>query len=115
MFDDAYFDDVYDLFRPTESVSASGVASAAEPGTATSTAQPCKLIRKPGHFGANPAGADYDYHATLLTPASAGLRPEKRGELADVVLIDGESFTVVASWDAAAAGLYNRARLKEQV
>jgi len=115
MFDDRRFSDTYDLYRPTTSVDSGGVETIADPGTATSTDNPCLYVPRPGRMGASARGPDIDYDATMLVPGDADLCPEQRGQQPDVVLIDSRYYVVLAVWDAAGAGQYQRVPLRERI
>ena len=107
MFDERFFADKYDLYRPTISTSAGGVQSVTEPNNATLSGKPCKFFSRVG--ATQPVGVaqrgygpDFEFDAVMLTPIDADIRPAKKGEQPDHValILQGETvaqtFVVIA-------------------
>ena len=114
MFDSRFFSNTYDLYRPTITTADTGAQTVTEPSSATSSSNPCHYVPKPGVWRMGEAGPDLEYDARILIPADQTLRPEKRGQQPDHVLIDSRSFVVMICWDAANQGLYKHVLLKER-
>jgi len=98
MYDSRNFPQSYDLYRPTLSVSETGVQSRAVPDVATVLAQPCKLFPAPSRAASGPDGVDMDYDAVLLAPAGADLQPAQNGQQPDVIAVSGRRYSVLAVW-----------------
>ena len=100
MFDDRFYSETYDLYRPTLSVSASRVQTIVTPGTATESGQKCHFVPKPGRFTVEAQGLAIDYDARMLIPNSQSLRPSAKGEQPDHVVIGSQTFVVLMCWQA---------------
>lgn len=114
MFDERFFTDTYDLYRPTVTTADSGAQSIVEPDLATARGRKCRYLPAPGGWRMGQGGPDVDYDAAMLIPASDSLRPEQKGDQPDYVEIDGRRFVVMVCWDAANLGLYRNVLLKER-
>lgn len=114
MFDDRFFSDTYDLYRPTITTADSGAQTVVEPGTATSTGNRCKYFPAPGSWSMGAAGPDLEYDAIVLMPYAQTLKPEKLGEQPDHVKISSRMFVVMICFDAGGQGLYKQVLLKER-
>ena len=106
------FTDIYDLYRPTVSISTSGDQSIALPESATLTAQPCMFFPSPAAFGQGGIGLEIDFDAVMLVPASNDIRPTDRDEQPDHVKIGGEEFVVKIAWNAAGQERFQRVLLE---
>jgi hypothetical protein len=106
----------YDLYRPTIQTKADGSQSIIEPETATASQQPCIFTpgATRGAMSAATWGMNIEYDAELRVPFGADLLPQKKGQQADHVLVNGRMFVVLHVADAAGAGAYFLALLRER-
>lgn len=114
MFDSRFYQDSYDLYRPTISTTAGGRQSVDAPGTATAANQSCHYSPKPGRTNFGERGVELVYDAAIHIPNGRDLRPTKVGEQPDYVKVGARWFTVLICWDAAGRGLHQTALLEER-
>ena len=114
MFDDRWFSDTYDLYRPTVATTTGGVQSVTVLGAATAEDQPCRLFPGPpteARRGDTGLGVDID--AVLLVPAAADIRPDAPGQQPDQVVIGAATYVVLRVHDPAALSYYKRVWLAQ--
>ena len=114
MFINGAFTSTYDLYRPTQSVSGSGVEKQSIPDDATSSDLPCKFVPDVVDLQAQDQGAEVIADAMMFIPYSQALYPTKKGEAPDWVFVDEKWYLVLSVKSPAGNTMFKFARLRER-
>ena len=114
MFVAGAFPDTYDLYRPTVSVSGSGVEKSTISGTATSEGLACRFLPKPKEAQPSDTGAEPTADAAMLIPVAHTLYPEKKDETPDWLHVDSKWYLVTLVYAPSNNSMFKRVLLRER-